>query len=165
VAANAEVLELLASQITRDVRRLSGAINRLRAAMLTEAAGAELTVDLCQRLLQDLLVVNANSTSLSRIDQVVCEVCGIESAELKSENRGKKVSTARMLAMWLSRRYTNSALSEIGQYFGGRSHSTVIAADKRVSDWIKQREHIQVINASYPVGDMVQRIESKLRIG
>lgn len=165
VIAQPEVLELLASQITRDARRLSGAINRLRAAMLTETNGHEVTVEMCRRVLQDMLVVNSHSTSLSRIDQVVCEMCGVDSVELKSENRGKKISTARMLAMWLSRRYTSSALSEIGDYFGGRSHSTVIAADKRVTDWINRRDKIQVVNTSYPVCDMVQRIESKLRIG
>ncbi len=165
VIAKPEVLELLASQITRDARRLSGAINRLRAAMLTETNGHEVTLEMCSRVLQDLLVVNSHSTSLSRIDQVVCEMCGVDSVELKSENRGKKISTARMLAMWLSRRYTSSALSEIGDYFGGRSHSTVIAADKRVTDWINRRDKIQIVNSSYPVCDMVQRIESKLRIG
>ena len=99
------------------------------------------------------------------IEQAVCEFCGIKPMDLKSSSRRKQVSTARMLAMYLSREYTSSAFSEIGFYFGGRSHSTVIAAQKKVSSWLKGNEGISLPHATYSAKDVISRIESNLRIG
>ena len=60
----------------------------------------------------------------------------LEPESLQSSRKAKSVSHPRMLAMWLARKYTRAALSEIGQYFGHRSHSTVVSAQKRVDRWI-----------------------------
>ena len=70
-----------------------------------------------------------------------------------------------MLAMYLSRQYTASAFSEIGDYFGGRSHSTVIAAERKVANWIRDDEGIAVSNSVYRAKEVLRRIESNLRIG
>ena len=70
-----------------------------------------------------------------------------------------------MLAMYLSREYTSSALSEIGDFFGGRSHSTVIAARRKVAHWLEQNEGVSLPHATYPAKDVISRIESNLRIG
>ena len=99
------------------------------------------------------------------IEQAVCEFCGIEPKELKSSSRRKKICAARMLAMYLSRQYTASAFSEIGDYFGGRSHSTVIAAERKVANWIRNDEGIAVSNSVYQAKEVLRRIESNLRIG
>ena len=99
------------------------------------------------------------------IEQAVCELCGVKPAELKSSSRQKRICSARMLAMYLSRQYTGSAFSEIGDYFGGRSHSTAIAAEKKVTKWLADDEGIALPNAVYPAKEVVRRIESNLRIG
>ena len=70
-----------------------------------------------------------------------------------------------MLAMYLSREFTSSAFSEIGDYFGGRSHSTVIAAQKKVNGWIDSNHRIDLPHAAYNAKELVQRIETQLRIG
>ena len=67
--------------------------------------------------------------------------------------------------MYLSRQYTSSAFSEIGDYFGGRSHSTVIAAQKKVNDWLNSDEQISLPHAAYKAKELVKRIEANLRIG
>ncbi|MCH2181939.1 MAG: DnaA/Hda family protein [Mariniblastus sp.] len=158
-----EVNEMIAERLGRDVRRLSGAINRLRA--LAEASKCRITVDMAQQVLTDLFSVNSSLTSLNTIEKAVCDFCDIKPTELRSSSRRKRICTARMLAMYLSRQYTSSAFSEIGDYFGGRSHSTVIAAQKKVTGWIAQNQPIDLPNAYYPAKEAVARLESNLRIG
>ena len=158
-----DVLQLIASGITGDARRLMGALNRLWASQLT--SGVEPTVEAARKELADLLIANSAGTTLSRIEQVVCEVCGVQPIELKSSTRTKRVSSARMLAMWLSRQHTSSALSEIGDFFGGRSHSTVIAAHKRIDEWMNDDQPIELNSARYPIREAIQLVQRKLRVG
>jgi len=158
------VLQLICEQLARDVRRLSGALNRLHACSVSIAE--KITPEFAQKVLCDLFsLTGPNCTSMVSIEQAVCEFCGIQPNELKSSSRQKRISSARMLAMYLSRQYTGSAFSEIGDYFGGRSHSTVIAAEKKVAKWIEDDEGISLAHAVYPAKEVVRRIESNLRIG
>ena len=158
-----EVVEMIAERLGRDVRRLSGAINRVHA--MAEASNRPITVDIAKQVLVDLFAVNSSLTSLNTIEKAVCDFCDIKPTELRSSSRRKRICTARMLAMYLSRQYTSSAFSEIGDYFGGRSHSTVIAAQKKVIDWIAQNQPIDLPNAYYPAKEAIARLESNLRIG
>ncbi len=158
-----EVVEMIAERLGRDVRRLSGAINRIHA--MAEASNRRITVEIAKQVLVDLFSVNSSLTSLNTIEKAVCDFCDIKPTELRSSSRRKRICTARMLAMYLSRQYTSSAFSEIGDYFGGRSHSTVIAAQKKVTGWIAQNQPIDLPNAYYPAKEAVARLESNLRIG
>lgn len=158
------VLRLLCDQLTRDVRRLSGALNRLHACSVSGAE--EITPEFAHNMLCDLFsMTGPNCSSMVSIEQAVCEFCGVAPKELKSSSRQKRISSARMLAMYLSRQYTGSAFSEIGDYFGGRSHSTVIAAERKVAKWLENNEGISLAHAVYPAKEVVRRIESNLRIG
>ena len=158
------VMRFVCEQLTRDVRRLFGGINRLYAFSIS--TGKPVTHEVAQKVLQDLFSLSGpNCTSMVSIEQAVCEFCGIEPNELKSSSRRKKICAARMLAMYLSRQYTASAFSEIGDYFGGRSHSTVIAAERKVANWIRDDEGIAVSNSVYRAKEVLRRIESNLRIG
>jgi len=160
---SADVLELVAGGIKRDCRRLAGALNRLRAAEL--ASGRATTRESAERDLKDLIGAVTTVTSLPRIEQLVCDACGIPASELRSGSRTKRVSSARMLAMWLSRQHTSNALSEIGDYFGGRSHSTVVAAHKRVEQWLESGEKIELQSGALPLKDAVQLLARRLRVG
>ncbi|MDB4777971.1 DnaA/Hda family protein [bacterium] len=155
-------LRFVASKVSRDVRRLSGAINRIQADSICN--GRKITVEYAAEILGDLISITTTAASMAQIERAVCDFCGVTSSELKSVSRAKRVSAARMLAMWLSREYTSNAYSEIGQFFGGRTHSTVIAAGKRVKGWISQNHRIDLPNAQCSTRDAIERIESKLRI-
>ena len=158
------VLKLICEQLTRDVRRLSGAVNRLHAYSV--ATRQTILPEVAQKVLSDLFSrTGPNCTSMVTIEQAVCEFCGVNSSDLKSSSRQKRISSARMLAMYLSRQYTASAFSEIGEYFGGRSHSTAIAAQRKVSQWIDENHGISLPHAVYSAKEVVKRIESNLRIG
>lgn len=155
-------LRFVASKVSRDVRRLSGAINRIQADSM--CTGQKITVEYAASILGDLISVTATAASMAQIERAVCDFCGVTSGELRSESRAKRVSAARMLAMWLSREYTSNAYSEIGHFFGGRTHSTVIAAGKRVQGWISNNHRIDLPNVQCSARDAIERIESKLRI-
>lgn len=157
------VLDLIAEGVERDCRRLAGALNRVRAAEL--ASGRAATRESACRDLSDLIAVGESFTTLPRIEKLVCEACGIPPAQLRSESRKKRISSARMLAMWLSRRHTSNALSEIGDYFGGRSHSAVVAAEKRVEQWLDSGGKIEMHNGVVPVHEAVQLLARRLRVG
>ncbi len=159
-----DVVNLIAEQMTRDVRRLSGAINRLRAVSISTGV-EKITVEFASQVLQDLIALSSIGTSMVTIEKAVCNITGLKSADLRSSSRRKSVSSARMLAMYLAREHTNAALSEIGDYFGGRSHSTVIAARKKVTSLLKDDSEISLANSKVKVKVAIDRIQSKLRIG
>jgi len=67
--------------------------------------------------------------------------------------------------MFLARKYTRAALSEIGDYFGGRSHSTVISAQKRVTHWLAAETPMELAQGVYAVEEAIRRVEKRLRVG
>ena len=79
---------------------------------------------------------------LADVQKVVCDVFGVEPAQLRSDRKGRSLSEPRMLAMWLARKYTRAPWSEIGQFFGRHSHSTVISAHRRVEKLIASQAQI-----------------------
>ena len=159
-----DVLDLICEQVPRDVRRLSGAINRLHAYAMT--FGDTVDVEFAKEVLSDLFAMNGPAcTSMAAIEKAICDFCRVDAAELKSSSRQKRISSARMLAMYLAREYTGSAFSEIGDYFGGRSHSTVIAAQRKVEKWLSEDQGIVLPHAKYSAKEAVRRLESNLRIG
>jgi chromosomal replication initiator protein len=102
---------------------------------------------------------------LKDIEQAVCDVCGLLPESLHSGRKGKSVSHPRMLAMYLARKYTRAPLSEIGSYFGRRSHSTVISAQKKVADWISGGASPKLADTSLSMEETMRRVEERLRAG
>jgi chromosomal replication initiator protein len=83
---------------------------------------------MAEEALADLTRNSSRVIRLPDIEKAVCETFGLDPASLQCEAKGKRISHPRMLAMWLARKHTRAALSEIGLYFGHRSHSTVVSA-------------------------------------
>lgn len=149
-----DVREFVASRFTNHARELSGALKRLLAA--GRAYERKIDLALAQQTLADLMHQQQKTVRLADIDKAVRDVFGLETEALQSPRKGKEVSHPRMLAMWLARKYTRAALSEIGRFFGGRSHSTVISAQKKVDVWMARGEPLPT-----PAGDC--RLEEALR--
>ncbi len=101
---------------------------------------------------------------LKDIERVVSDVFGLEDDLLKAKTKCQSVSQPRMLAMFLARKYTRAALSEIGEYFGKRQHSTVISAQKKVDSWLNEDEIIQCGRGKLTVKEILKTIESSLRV-
>ena len=100
---------------------------------------------------------------LADIERAVCTAFGIEQGGLQSSRRSRAVSHPRMLAMFLARKHTRAALAEIGGYFGRRSHSTVVAAQKTVAGWLATKTPIVLAEAAWDVDEAIRRVEDVLR--
>ena len=134
----ADVQRFVAARLTGHARELSGAICRLQAT--SEATRQPISLPLAEEALGEMIQHNTRVVRLADIEKAVCEVFGLEPQTLQSDGKTRRVSHPRMLAMWLARKHTRAALSEIGAFFGRRSHSTVISAQKRVDQWMAHDE-------------------------
>lgn len=120
---------------------------------------------MAEEALSDLVHQSGRAVRLPDIEKAVCEVFGLEPATLQSGEKGKRVSHPRMLAMWLARKHTRAALSEIGHFFGHRSHSTVVAAQKRVDGWLAQGQPFALAEQRCRIDDAVRQVERRLAAG
>ena len=158
-----DVVHYVATHMTRHARELIGAVNRLEAASLM--LGLPITAGVAEEALADLVRSSGRSVRLADVERAICTAFGIEPGSLQSARRARSASHPRMLAMFLARRHTTSALAEIGGYFGRRSHSTVISAQKTVDDWIARRAKVLLADAEWDAEDAIRRVEEILRGG
>jgi len=159
----ADVQQYIASRLTSHARELSGALCRLQAT--SQAVGRPIALAMAEEALADLIRHSGRVVRLPDIEKAVCEVFGLDPASLQSGAKGKRVSHPRMLAMWLARKHTRAALSEIGFYFGRRSHSTVISAQKRVDGWMVSGCPLELAERAWPVDDAIRQVEQYLAAG
>lgn len=157
------VLESLADELVGDGRILSGAFNHLRT--LGAMLGRSASWDELLTSAPDLIAAGRPAVNLGDIQKAVCDMFGLPAGSLASRGQHRSVSQPRMLAMYLARRYTRAAFSEIGQFFGDRSHSTVIAATKRVEDWISENKPLRRGAQSLAPQQAIEAIENLLRTG
>jgi chromosomal replication initiator protein len=101
---------------------------------------------------------------MADIERAVCDTFGLEEKVLREKTKCQNVSQPRMLAMFLARKYTRTALSEIGEFFGKRQHSTVISAQKKVESWLSDDELIHCGRGKMSVKDILKNLESTLRV-
>ena len=132
------VLEFLASRIRTNVRRLEGAL--MRVASFASLSGKELTQEVIEHLLKDILQEEArNQITIEQIQRRVAEHFDVRLADMTSKRRPANIAFPRQVAMYLARELTKASLNEIGEAFGGRDHGTVLHACKLV----KKRMHEQ----------------------
>jgi chromosomal replication initiator protein len=158
-----DVQHYVAGHITTHARELSGALNRLDAT--SRALGEPISRALAEQALAETVRRHARPVGLGDIDEAVSRVFGLEPKALKSDGKSKQVSHPRMLAMWLARRHTRAALSEIGSFFGGRSHSTVISAQKKVHDWMQAQSRLCLADGNCTIDEAIRKVEQALRAG
>lgn len=126
------VLEFLARRISENVRTLEGALNRLFAA--AALVGRPATVEMAQRELQDLLKKSNRKISIEEIQRRVAEHFNIRVADMHSPRRARSVARPRQIAMYLAKQLTQKSLPDIGEKFGGRDHTTVMHAVRKINE-------------------------------
>ncbi len=129
-AARGEVLQFLADRFTDSVRELEGALNTLVARVGGDIA--RLTLDEAQNILRPHLSCNERRITVDMIQKAVAEHYGMKQADLLSERRARAVARPRQVAMWLAKQITTRSLPDIGRRFGGRDHTTVLHAVRRI---------------------------------
>ena len=154
------VLAYVADHLRASVRELEGALHSLIAhASMT---GKKLDLALAKTALRDTIRHTARAVALKDVEKAVCQLFQIEPEALKAENRARAVAYPRMLAMYLARKHTGAAYSEIGRFFGGRNHSTVISAEKKVIGWLKDEARNGLLAGFETMGDILNALERTL---
>ncbi len=156
-------LDALAEKTNGDGRSIYGIVFRLMAQQRSN--GGSISREEAINCTLDLIRAGQPVVRLTDIERVVCDSFGLEPKTLKAKGRSKSISGPRMLAMFLARKHTMAAYSEIGEFFGNRQHSTVISAQKRVEDWIAANETLAHRSGSVSVRDLVRNAESMLHVG
>ncbi len=132
VGISLSVLEFLAHRITSNVRELEGALNRMIAH--ATLIGREVTLEMTQEVLKDLLRANVRRVSIDEIQRRVADYFNIRLSDLLSARRARQVARPRQVAMYLAKQLTAKSLPDIGRQFGGRDHTTVMHAVKRINE-------------------------------
>jgi chromosomal replication initiator protein len=127
-----KVMEFLAHKITSNVRELEGALNRLGAH--AQLVRRDLTLENTQELLRDLLRASERRVTIDEIQRRVAEHFNIKLVEMTSSRRARVVARPRQVAMYLAKQLTQRSLPEIGRKFGGRDHTTVMHAVRKIEE-------------------------------
>jgi len=127
-----EVAFFIAKRLRSNVRELEGALNRVIAN--ANFTGRAITIDFVKEALRDLLALQDKLVTIDNIQRTVAEYYKIKVADLLSKRRNRSVARPRQIAMALSKELTNHSLPEIGDAFGGRDHTTVLHACRKVKD-------------------------------
>ena len=137
-----EIFQFLASRIRTNVRRLEGAL--MRVASFASLSGKELTQEVVEHLLKDILQEEGrHSITIEQIQRRVAEHFDVRLADMTSKRRPASIAFPRQVAMYLARELTKASLNEIGEAFGGRDHGTVLHACKLVKKRMTEQDNIR----------------------
>ncbi|MEM9643907.1 MAG: DnaA/Hda family protein [Planctomycetota bacterium] len=157
------MVEEIAELVDGDGRLISGVVNLV--GTLQRMFQRMPTMEEIRQFGGDMLRSQAPTVTLRSIERAVCRAFDLDESSLQGSVQTRSVSEPRMLAMYLSRQKTSSAFSEIAKHYGGRSHSTAIAATKKVDAWIEQGKAIGRGPKAMSARQAVERIEQILRTG
>jgi chromosomal replication initiator protein len=153
IALPDDVALFLATNIKSNVRELEGSLIRLAA--FGSLQNAEITVDFARESLKNFIAQAASNLTIEVIQKEVAAYFAIKIGDLKSPKRHKAVARPRQIAMYLCRKLTQSSFPEIGQRFGGKDHSTVISACRKIEDLVEKDLSIRTA---------VEALERQLRL-
>ncbi|MGJ8682800.1 chromosomal replication initiator protein DnaA [Paraglaciecola sp.] len=139
-----EVAFFIAKRLRSNVRELEGALNRVIAN--ANFTGRPITIDFVREALRDLLALQEKLVTIDNIQKTVAEYYKIKMADILSKRRSRSVARPRQMAMALSKELTNHSLPEIGDAFGGRDHTTVLHACRKI---VQLREESHDIKEDY----------------
>lgn len=146
-----DVAIYLASNVESNVRELEGSLIRIGA--FSSLTGREINLDLAKEVLQETLPKKTETVSISHIQKNVANFFNVSVNDLKSDRKIRFLTRPRQIAMYLSRSLTSASFPEIGEKFGGKDHSTVIHAVRKVEQLIKEdpqtRADIKAIQSSF----------------
>lgn len=152
-----DVLKHLAGSLRGNVRELEGAVHSLRH--FSRVTGRAIDLGLAREALGELLRHAVRVVRLADVDGAVCAALGLPKGTLQTKARAWAVSHPRMLAVYLARKHTAASYSEISGHFGGKSHSTAVAAEKKVRQWLQSDQTLTLGARPWRVRELLERIE------
>ena len=140
-----DVVEYIANNFDSDIRKLEGAITRVLAYSSMFNKGI-ITLDIAVEALKDQIKGHSiYQNDVQRIQRVVCDYYKISIDQMKGKNRNNDVNFPRQVAIYLCRELTTESFPKIGSYFGGRNHSTIISADKKIRKELLKNENLKQV--------------------
>jgi chromosomal replication initiator protein len=136
-----EVAFFIAKRIRSNVRELEGALKRVIAT--ADFTGRPITLDFVKESLRDLLVLQDKLVTIENIQKTAAEYYKVKVADLLSKRRNRSIARPRQMAMALAKELTNHSLPEIGDAFGGRDHTTVLHACRKIQELLENSMDVQ----------------------
>lgn len=158
-----EALRFIAERFVHNVRELEGALNCLQT--YHGMTGKRITAAVARQVLSELERDCIRVVRLADIERAVCGLFGVNGDDLKSSRKNRSLCQPRMLAMYLSRKLTRAAYAEIGAYYGGRNHATVISAEHTVDEWLARGDSVKVAADNWRLADLLETLEQQLLAG
>ena len=155
-----EVLRMLADELRGNVRELEGAIFSLRHYARVANRNVDLTM--AREALSDLLRHAVRRVGVKEVDESVCAITGIKLGALQEKNRCWAVSHPRMIAIYLCRKHTAATYAEISSHFSVKTHSSAVAAEKKVRQWLQKNERIRIGEREWRASELIEKIERNL---
>lgn len=134
IQLNSEVFQLIAHNITSNIRELEGCLIRLLAH--SSMKKMDITLAVARHVLKDMFIQKHRNLTIEDIQKCVCDFYGFPEDMIRAKTRKKEIALARQIAMYLAKRMTKHSLKTIGLHFGGRDHTTVIHAIETVEQLI-----------------------------
>lgn len=136
------VIDYIAKNIENDIRMLEGSLIKIIA--FSNLKKKDISLELAKEILRDKIKIEVpRDVTVTDIQKMVSRYFGITTTDLKSEKRQESISYPRQIAMFLSKEYTNLSLTEIGNLFGGKAHTTVMRSSQKISDLVKRRKKVK----------------------
>lgn len=132
VSLSEDVAFFVAKHLRSNVRELEGALRKILA--YSKFHGREISIELTKEALKDLLTVQNRQISVENIQKTVADFYNIKVADMYSKKRPANIARPRQIAMYLAKELTQKSLPEIGELFGGRDHTTVLHAVRKIAD-------------------------------
>jgi chromosomal replication initiator protein len=156
----APVLDYLAQTVRGNVRELEGALYAVHHYATVQQKAV--TPELAQAALNHWMRPRCGQVTLRDVERAVSRVLHLRPGLLRGREKVRSASYPRMIAMYLARKHTGLPYGEIGRYFGGRNHSTVIAAERKVSAWLRDNATLQLSGNSWRACELLELIEREL---
>jgi chromosomal replication initiator protein len=155
------VLKYLGANLRGNVRELEGAVNSVRH--YAKVTGRPVDQAVAKEALGDLLRHAVRVVTVADVDAAVCAVLRLAAGTLQSKARTWAVSHPRMIATYLCRKHTAATYGEIAKHFGAKTHSTAVAAEKKVRGWLEKDQSVAIGDRDWRAKDLIDRIERELQ--
>lgn len=155
-----EAVKYLADNLHGNARELEGALHSVRH--YAEVNRLPLTLPVVREATGQLVRFALRAVQIKDVEKVVCQLLELDAKALRSSSRAREISYPRMLAMYLARQHAGASFTEIGRYFGGRNHSTAVAADKKVRQWLAKDETLFLGDRRWKVKELLATAEREL---
>ncbi len=143
VSVNDDIVHFIAENIKSNIRELEGAL--IRVVAFSSMTGKPITLDMAKQILEDSLIEEKRKITIDIIQEETAKYFNINVSDIRSKKRSKSIAYPRQIAMYLVRKLTQHSLNEIGEFFGGRGHTTVLHAISKIENEEKSNNNVKEI--------------------